>query len=160
MHLHEEGQYLIHPATDDLFMRTGRQVIEGCQLGISVEVWASEMSDMIEHVQSWSHAHAQSIEACYISPRGSQTILYFIPSLGRFDFDLARECVELQMEILHRYNVGMVEIYQIPGNELSRFVPEKKPKVDLWPAARTTSSSGSITARSCKPSHRIITIGS
>jgi hypothetical protein len=129
LHIKEDADghrpVLLHPEDNDLFVRTGKQVIEACRLGISVELWLSEFQAMLEEVQRWTAARAASVRACFAAARGARVALYFVPPHDQFDFDLAEQLAELNAELVKRFNIGMVEIYQIPWAELDRFINPK-----------------------------------
>lgn len=120
----EDGRraFVFHPENDDRFVRTGRQVIDACQLGISIEVWFDELRSMIEQVASWARGRTD-VAAVYAVPRGTKTMLFAIPATGRFDFDLADSMVELEAA-LRQFNIGPIESLQLPPEELNRFVPQ------------------------------------
>lgn len=44
-----DRSFLLHPTNDDKFIRTGRQIIEACQLKIGVEAWYDNLNSMLEH---------------------------------------------------------------------------------------------------------------
>lgn len=127
-HIREEAdgerQYVLHPEDDDLFVRTGRQVIEGCRLGISIEVWLDELRAMFDSVHEWvkEQGLASRIVACVAVPRGVGTGLFFVPRGESFDFDLADQLAKLNINLMRQFNVGPVEIHQLPEDELDRFV--------------------------------------
>lgn len=125
-HIHEATdsgrQFIIHPEDNDLFVRTGYQVIEGCQLSISIEVWLQEIKNMFSCIHSWIQEHLDQIVSCYAVPRNAGTALFFVPLSKSFDFDLADLLAELSVRLMQEYYVGPVEIHQIPENELDRFI--------------------------------------
>lgn len=133
---------VLRPENNDLFGRTARQVISACQLGISVELWLNELTAMLTKVSRWSAERSQAIRACFCAPGGTRTILFFVPVIGRFDFDLADQLTALNAELVKEFNVGMVEVRQVPWEELDRFLnpdsaklvygeqPESHPAVD------------------------------
>ncbi|MFA7236228.1 MAG: hypothetical protein WC058_05120 [Phycisphaeraceae bacterium] len=43
---------ILHPEDNDLFVRTGRQVIDACGLHIGVELWLREMNGHASRDQS------------------------------------------------------------------------------------------------------------
>lgn len=109
------------PENNDVFVRTGKQVIEACRLSISIDVWLEELKSMFNAVNAWAAAR-NDIAACYCAPRGARIALFFIPVGDRFNFGLASELAELNTELLTKFNIGMVEIRQIPGVEVNRFL--------------------------------------
>ncbi len=117
-----QRQYVFHPENDDLFVRTGRQVIAACQLGISMEVWIEELVAMLDVVRAWTTKRAARVRACYCAPRGAKVILFFVPVSDHVDFDLADELTDLNTELVNTFNVGMIEVRQVPGDELDRFI--------------------------------------
>lgn len=123
-------EYVMHPADNDLFVRTGRQVIEACRLGISVEVWFGECNAMLEKVTAWAQEHVAKVTAAYAVPGGAGIRLFVVPKSETFDFDLADELADLNRELVQKFNVGTVEIHQVPADEVSRFVvPEEARQV-------------------------------
>ncbi len=124
-----DSHVLLHPADDDLFVRTGRQVIEACRLGIGIDLWLSELDSMLERVRDWAGQHASRIRSCFCAPRGSQIALYFSPALDRFDFDLADELASLNGELVKYFNIGMIEIHQVPESELDRFIDQSSARL-------------------------------
>lgn len=118
-----DKQVVLHPEDDDLFVRTGRQVIEACRLGISIEVWQHEVGEMIQRVRAWAAAQSKHVRACFVCPRGTKLVLYVIPRSDAFDFDLADELVELHRQVMREFPaVGPVEVLQIPGWESDRYM--------------------------------------
>lgn len=113
---------VLHPEDDDVFVRTGRQVIEACRLGISIEVWMHEFREMLGHVHRWAQQHGSRIRACYAAPRGASIGLYFVPRTETFDFDLAEELAPLNRDLVKAFNIGMIEVHQIPERERDRFI--------------------------------------
>lgn len=115
-------QILLRPENNDAFVRTGRQVIAGCELGISIDLWIDELNSLIGHVVEWTSGHAKSVSACFIEPRPRCIMLFFVPVSSGFDFDLADELVQLNAKLMKDFNVGMIETHQIPERELDRFL--------------------------------------
>jgi hypothetical protein len=116
-----DRKILIHPADNDLFVSTGRQVIAACQLGISLSVWVNELGQMLEEVQRWAEARKDKIVSCYSVPQGSRVLLFFVPRSTSFDFDLADELVSLNGDLVRKYNIGLVEMHEVPAAEYDRF---------------------------------------
>jgi hypothetical protein len=115
-------QVVLRPENNDIFIRTGRQVIAGCSLGISLDLWLDELNSMMSFVAQWAKEHSASVDACFIEPRPRCTMLFFVPKSAHFDFDLADELVKLNVQVVKDFNVGMVETHQIPDSELDRFL--------------------------------------
>jgi len=120
---------VLHPEDDDLFVRTGQQVIQACHLDISIEVWLDEFRSMLNEVAQWCNEHQNGVRACYAAPRGGSIGLYFVPQSESFDFDLADLLAPLNRDLVKKYNVGMIEIHQIPQHELDRFIPPNTKRV-------------------------------
>lgn len=126
LHLHEgqvaDKKIVVHPTNDDLFVLTGKQMIASCSLSVSIETWLGELELAREAIDEWCQKHSSKIIAAYLIPRPSQLAVYLVRDAGRFDFDLADESTELVTDLIRDYNLGMVELFQIPPNEVERFV--------------------------------------
>ncbi|NNM86723.1 MAG: hypothetical protein HKL96_13320 [Phycisphaerales bacterium] len=124
-HLREEvdshRQFVIHPTDDDIFVRTGKQIIEACRLEISVELWCHEFENMLLFVQDWCTKMSGSVRTCVCTVRPGRVMLFFVPRAEQFDFDLADQLTDLDMSINKDYRVGLVEVSQIPFDQVDRF---------------------------------------
>lgn len=112
---------VVRPADMDLFVRTGKQVIEACKLGIKLEVWLDEVHSMVEEIRAWA-SERQCIAYCLLRPKGLKLVLFVVPRCAQFDFDLADELAEFNLKLMTRFNVGAVELIQIPDAEIDRFL--------------------------------------
>jgi len=127
VHIHPDGgDFILHPDDNDLFMRTGKQVIEACRLGISIDVWVDEFNNMLADAKSWCTDHSDKVRSCFCSPVGARITLFFSPGSEAYDFDLAELLAELNSRLNKQYNIGMVEVRQVPWSQIDRFIdPEK-----------------------------------
>lgn len=132
-HLYEgrdgDAQFVFHPEDNDLFVRTGQQIISHCRLGISLGLWFEELNDTLAEVAAWASARAAQVRACCCSPKGAKVVFFFAPTGGAFDFDLADDLAKLNDDLLKKFNVGMIELHQVPFAELDRFVDVEGTKV-------------------------------
>ena len=129
-HIREsDGDFLLHPSNDDLFARTGKQIIEACQMSISIAVWMEELNQMLSEVKAWCAKRSDKISACLAEGRGSEVLLFFVPVGNQFNFDLADELADLNRELVTDFNIGMVEVGQIPEAEVNRFMDLEKVRI-------------------------------
>ncbi len=135
-HIREEEdgsrQFVFHPEEDELFTRTGKQVIAGGRLTISIEVWFAELRTMFDHVVRWIQTEglASKIAAVDAVPRGAKVSLFFVVQGESYDFDLSDRLAELNRTLVTCFNIGMIELHQLPGSEVSRFLdPEKTRRI-------------------------------
>jgi hypothetical protein len=129
-HIREgDEDYLLHPSDNDLFARTGKQIIEACQLSISIAVWLDELNRMLLDVKQWCDARSERIQTCLAEGRGSELLLFFVPHGSQFNFDLADELADLNRSLVTDFNIGMVEVGQIPSGELGRFMDLEKVRI-------------------------------
>ncbi len=117
-----ERSVVLQSDDDDVFVRTGKQVIAACRLGISLDLWLQELHAMLGDVQRWAADRGAQIRTCYCAPRGGRVALFFAPASSTVDFTLADELAELSVNLLQRYNVGSTEVQQVPWDELDRFL--------------------------------------
>jgi hypothetical protein len=120
---------ILRPADNDLFVQTGKQVIDACKLNISIELWSHEIAGLIAHVLDWTKKYAGRIQSIYLAPRSTKMSLFVCPASDTFDFDLADDLTTLNTLLLKTFNVGMVEILQVPSDEIERFVDEGRAKL-------------------------------
>lgn len=106
---------------DDIYLRSGAQIIASCKLGLNVEAWMQEFQLAMEHIAAWASKNP-SVRSCYFGPPGSHLSLFFFPKSESFDFDLAFQLADLQAEVTRNFNVGAVELHQIPWREWERFL--------------------------------------
>ncbi len=120
---------VLRPENNDLFIRTGKQVIEDCHLGVSLDVWLHEVDALQEHVRRWAETRADRTLCVYVVPRITKLVMFVMPAAGRFDFDLADEMAELNAHLARTFNTGPTEILQVPAGELDRFVSGGKARL-------------------------------
>ncbi len=125
---HGEDEYLLLPEDNDLFVRTGRQIIAACQLGISVELWLNELSAAMKKAHDWAKERPAQVRSCYCSPRGGSVVFFVAPQSEQFDFDLADSMADLNLDLLKTFNLGLIEVRQIPWAEFDRFVDPESGK--------------------------------
>lgn len=115
---------MMYPSTEghEAFSRTGKQVIVSCQLGIGIDLWFQELDAMLQHVGEWAGERRTVVRSCYCAAKIQKIVLYFLPVSASFDFDLADQIVDLNVQLMQRFNVGMVESHQIPWDEADRFL--------------------------------------
>ena len=118
---------LLRPDDNDLFVRTARQVIDHCQLGISLELWLKELDSLSEAVAAWCDDRG-GVRSCYCAPQGPRVVYFFAPARNQFDFDLADALALFSLQQASRFNVGDVDFLQIPMDELDRFLDPRKAK--------------------------------
>lgn len=121
--------FVIQPDDNDVFMRSGKQVIESCQLGISIEVWLDELRSLFDYAAAWARKRPNQLRKVVAAPRGARTGLFVIPASDRFDFDLADALVDLEMDLMKEFNVGIVEVLQVPESELARFIDPERGRI-------------------------------
>ncbi len=118
-----DRNFVFHLSDNDLFVRTGRQLIEACQLNISIDLWKQELDLMFAYVMDWCGKKHIHVRTCLCEPRRARLVLHFIPKSDGFDFDLADGITELDCYLSRNFkNVGLVEAGQIPWAEMERFV--------------------------------------
>jgi hypothetical protein len=123
VHVHQSDEkVLLHGPQDDIIMRTGKQIIDACELHTSLDLWRHEFNDMLDFVKDESQKFSSQIEACYLSPRGTKLLLIFIQISPSFDFELADKLTELGINLRNRFNVGFTELMQVPSREADRFI--------------------------------------
>ncbi|MFP4052951.1 MAG: hypothetical protein ACLFV7_03705 [Phycisphaerae bacterium] len=98
-------------------------------------------------VEKWIGDRSGRVLSCHAVPRGIGIALFFVPAAESFDFDLADELVGLSANLVRHFNVGPVEIHQIPQDELERFVPPKTAWT-VYECQKTTLDSGDTTGDS------------
>lgn len=126
-HVHEsqdgDRDYVFHLADNDIFVRTGRQLIEACQLNISIELWRQELDLMFAYVRDRCIEKNAHIRSCLCEARRARLVLHFIPKSTGFDFDLAEWLADWDSYLSRNFkNVGLVEAGQIPWAEMERFL--------------------------------------
>jgi len=119
---HTDESVMLHGPQDDIIMRTGKQIIEACELRTSLDLWRHEFNDMLEFVKTECQKFARQVDACFLSPRGAKLLLVFIQTSPSFDFDLADKLTEVEITLQNKFNVGFTEVMQVPISEADRFI--------------------------------------
>src|SRR5690606_30341815 len=93
LHLREQvdgnRQVVFHTKNNDLFVRTGKQVVDACRHATNLQAWFDDLNSMLEHVAHWCEQKTEQVQACYAAPQGNRVALYFMPHGKQFNFELA-----------------------------------------------------------------------
>ena len=126
LHIRADGDadrpVVLHPHDNDVFVRTGRQVIESCRLKISFDVWRDELNALCQAMQDWADKNSTKVRTVYLAMVDVRPTLFVAPHGQQFDFFLADELVRLGVEFPRRFNVGPIELFQVPWDEMGRFL--------------------------------------
>ncbi len=115
--------YVLSPLDNDRFVRTGKQIIEACQLHIGYESWKQNLADLWEEVKTLGRLHRSRVGQVLMLPRNGTVHVLFVTDGGSFDFDLAEALAELNIRLRRQEGMyGDVEASQIPKGEFGRFV--------------------------------------
>lgn len=128
LHIHEdqvaEKRVVVHQSNEHLFVLTGKQMIESCQLVVSIETWLEELRLAKREISEWSSDRSRKydISCTFLIPRPTQLAIYVVRSNQEFDFDLASEASDLVLMLTRDYQLGTLEFFQIPADEAERFI--------------------------------------
>ncbi|MFA7236227.1 MAG: hypothetical protein WC058_05115 [Phycisphaeraceae bacterium] len=98
---------------------------------------------MLHEIKAWAESHADAVRACFVAPLGPRMAVFVIPCGDQFNFDLADELASLNIHLVRKYNVGMVELHQIPFDEIDRFVD---PATAKWVYGQQPTTHSSVEA--------------
>lgn len=125
-----DQRYVLHPDSNDKFVRTGRQIIEACQFDIDIRRWTEEVNQLLSRVRQWAEEHDPHIRMVLLSSRNGKLVLFAVPSSDSFDFDLADAIARLTIVFSQDFRVaGYTEMLQIPASDIDRFVDVNNVKV-------------------------------
>lgn len=117
--------FILRKLNNDHFMRTGKQIIEACELHIGVEAWKQNMADLWSDITRFAGAHRGQVKRVYMLPRPGAVQVLYVTNKDEFDFDLADDLARWNIRIRReRLMYGEVEASQIPASELSQFVDD------------------------------------
>lgn len=117
-----DTRFVIHPESNDVFVRSGKQVVASCEIGISLEVWLGELNELFLSIAKWCKGHP-AVRAAFAQPIGSRTAIYVVPASSSFDFDLADELAVLNISLARTYRIlGMIEVLQVPWDDKESFI--------------------------------------
>jgi len=121
----DDGQrnFILQKLGDDRFVRTGKQIIEACELQISIDSWRQNLAELCTEMWKLASARAGRIKACFVVPRAGRVHVLFVPLTGQFDFELADELAKLNIRLRRqRMMYGLIEASQVPESELGQFL--------------------------------------
>lgn len=122
-----DREFVLSKLNNDVFVRTGKQIIDACELHIGVESWKSNLADLWEEISRLANQHADRVSETYLIPRSGTVHALFVTKGALFDFVLADALAELNLKLRRsRAMYGDVEASQIPTNELSQFVRDEE----------------------------------
>lgn len=128
-----DTKVVVDPLNRDLFVLTGRQLIESCGLSLSVQLYVDEAGLAVAELGEWAAERSNQVTSIHWEPRPGHLSLYVAVASEAFDFDLADEMTDLSLRLNREFTLGRVEVFQIPNDAIDRFVssPERS---RVWPS--------------------------
>lgn len=112
-----ERQVVVTTEDEDRFSLTCAQAIEACKIHTSRKVWFEELRSLFLHVNGWAIKNKDHVRSCYAQPRAGLVAIFIIPIKDSFDFDLADQIADLDLELSQEFPLVPAEVLQIPGGE-------------------------------------------
>ena len=123
---------LITPLDEDRFIVRGESVIRACNLTINAQLWWDELVAAMEEVSAWSHLRQGKLRDVVCDVGSAKVRFYFSTSGKQYDFDLADELTDLELKLHREFNLGYVEVMQIPHDAMNRFAGDDA-RIVIWP---------------------------
>lgn len=118
-----ERDIVMRKLSNDTFVRTGKQIIDACEMQIGFEAWQQNIADLWEQMIKVARDKREKVTSLYMLPRHGTVHVLFATRHDEFDFDLADElaCWNIRFR-RSRGMYGEIEAAQIPESELLQFV--------------------------------------
>ena len=121
-----DRRFVFSPYNNDVFVKTGRQVLAACQLADDVaaafRAWQGQFGVMLEFVADWANRQAERVRNVVVVGRGGKLILMLLPTDEAFDFNLAEASSDLRYDLMKLFSaVGEIDILQVPAWDWQRF---------------------------------------
>jgi hypothetical protein len=127
--------YRIITSDEEIFHRTGAQIVSACRLQMTVSAWLQNWDLAVEYVRKWCVDNADRLAIVLVDFRSGKTVFYVAPRSDTFDGDLADRQSELDLWLNTRGAIGYAETRQIPPWDLKKFVSSEALRV--WPTDQT-----------------------
>ena len=127
-----DARVVVDPLNRDLFVLTGRQLIESCGLQLSIQLYVDEAGLAVAELSRWAAARRAKIASIHWEPRPGHLGLYVAVASDAFDFDLADEMTDLNLRLNREFTLGRVEVFQVPAAAVGRFVGSAE-RSRVWP---------------------------
>lgn len=115
---------LFEPLDEDRFVLSCGEAVKCAQIGMGVQALGDEIREAIRGARTWLDKRRESILACYATLRDGQILFVVIPSAPSFDFELANDLADLDIEIAEA-TLCHCEVIQVPAKcteDLSGFL--------------------------------------
>lgn len=129
---HAASQYRIITTDEEIFERTGEQIVRACQLQMTATRWKQNLQLMVDEVRQWCQQRSDKLALGLLELRSDKVVFFFSPRAEQFDFELAREQRALEVELNTRGGIGYAETRQVPLWEIDRFVSPEA--LRIWPS--------------------------
>lgn len=116
-HLEADRPVTLTEGGQDRFTRTTKWVVDASKLGISVETWRRELFELLMTVEKWLKNHESEVLICYAAERDNQIGIYFVPTLGRYDFELSNLLTKLDIELAEKHQKCQCDLFQQPESD-------------------------------------------
>ena len=119
----KDGEVLVTPNDQDIFLINAVRAVEACQRAIKNEERVSRFkSELLIPLSDWCVQNAGQIKACYIAPLFDCAVLqvYVVASQEEYDFDLTKRLSDLSYKFFeNEWAVHASQISACSDDELS-----------------------------------------
>ena len=106
---------------DDWMVKVASQLIDACNLQTNVQLWLQEAMDLEKRVSEWCGTKP-NVGDCFASYASQGITFFLVMDSATFDFALAGELASQTHQLPSVFNVGPIEMHQIPSDEADHFV--------------------------------------
>lgn len=118
----KDGEVLVTPNDQDIFLINAERAVEACQHAIKNEERVSSYKrELLIPLSEWCVRNAEQIKACYIAPLDCAVLqVYVVASQEEYDFELTKRLSDLSYEFSESgWSVHASQISACSDEELS-----------------------------------------
>ena len=119
----DERRIVLEKLNNERFVRTGRQMIEACDLHLAVTDLLSNLHELHHDAKKLAQKQGGRVKSVCMIPRSGTVHLFFITNGEEYDFELADRLAEMNLKLRRESKLyGDVEATQLPAGEVTQFL--------------------------------------
>jgi len=125
LEFNDQRQVLVSPKDEDRFFTTCEKAAWSCQMGDKILRFHERYKEILTCVRQWIDRNTDQVASCYSAFQDHQLMFFFVPKVGRYDFDLSDKLADLDIDLVTRFEEFHCETLQIPAatsDTLSTFI--------------------------------------
>jgi hypothetical protein len=105
-----EGQVLVKPADDDLFLTSVQRAAEACQMANKALAFGSQFHGLLNRLAGWIRDHQKQITHAYVTLRDGGFLFLVVQKRATIDMEFEKELTGLDLAVANEDKFDLLRL--------------------------------------------------